>query len=98
VSGVSAGAEESVAALSQEKEVPFIGPSALLPQRGLPLNRYVFYLLPGLKEQAGTLVNFAARKADPQKSRVAIICPDAEFSRQIAKSIEDQGRSLRGAR
>ncbi len=94
VSGLTAGAEESVAALSQEKEVPFIGPSALLPQRGLPLNRYVFYLLPGLKEQARTLVNFAARKADPQKSRVAIICPDADFSRQIAKSIEDQGKKL----
>lgn len=94
VSGLTAGAEESVAALSQEKEVPFIGPSALLPQRGLPLNRYVFYLLPGLKEQARTLVNFAARKADPKKSRVAIICPDAEFSRQIAKSIEDQGKKL----
>jgi len=94
VSGLTAGAEESVASLSQEKEVPFIGPSALLPQRGLPLNRYVFYLLPGLKEQARTLVNFAARKADPQKSRVAIICPDDEFSRQIAKSIEDQGKRL----
>jgi ABC-type branched-subunit amino acid transport system substrate-binding protein len=94
VSGLTAGAEESVAALSQEKEVPFIGPSALLPQRGLPLNRYVFYLLPGLKEQARTLVNFAARKADPKKSRVAIISPDAEFSRQIAKSIEDQGKKL----
>jgi ABC-type branched-subunit amino acid transport system substrate-binding protein len=94
VSGLTAGAEESVAALSQEKEVPFIGPSALLPQRGLPLNRYVFYLLPGLKEQARALVNFAARKTDPQKSRVAIICPDVDFSRQIAKSIEDQGKKL----
>jgi len=94
VSGLTAGAEESVAALSQEKEVPFIGPSALLPQRGLPLNRYVFYLLPGLKEQARTLVNFAARKADRQKSRVAIICPDTEFSREIGKSIKDQAKKL----
>jgi ABC-type branched-subunit amino acid transport system substrate-binding protein len=94
VSGLTAGTEESVAALSQEKEVPFIGPSALLPQRGLPVNRYVFYLLPGLKEQARALVNFAARKTDPQKSRVAIICPDADFSRGIAKSIEDQAKKL----
>jgi len=94
VSGLTAGAEESVAALSQEKEVPFIGPSALLPQRGLPLNRYVFYLLPGLKEQARTLVSFAAKKADPKKSRVAIICPDTAFSRPIAESIEDQGKKL----
>jgi ABC-type branched-subunit amino acid transport system substrate-binding protein len=67
VSGLTAGAEEDVATLSKDREVPFIGPSALLPQRGLPLNRYVFYLLPGLKEQAMTLVSFAAKKADPKK-------------------------------
>ena len=94
VSGLTAGAEEAVATLSKDREVPFIGPSALLLQRGLPLNRYVFYLLPGLKEQAMTLVRFAAKKGDPKKSRVAIICPDTEFSRQIAKSIEDQGKKL----
>src|SRR4030095_6463240 len=72
VSGLTAGADNGVAALTQEKEVPFIGPSTLLPQRGLPLNRYVFYLLPGLKEQDRTLVNFAAKKTDPKKSRAAI--------------------------
>ena len=94
VSGLIAGADTGVAALSQEREVPFVGPFTLLPQRGLPLNRYVFYLLPGLKEQARTLVTFAAKKTDPKKSRVAIICPDADFSRQIAASIEDQGKKL----
>src|SRR5215218_6971813 len=94
VSGLTAGAEEEVATLSKDREVPFIGPSTLLPQRGLPLNRYVFYLLPGLKEQARTLVNFAAKKTDPKKSRVAIVCPDADFSRGIARSIEDQAKKL----
>jgi ABC-type branched-subunit amino acid transport system substrate-binding protein len=94
VSGLTAGAEEEVAALSKDREIPFIGPSTLLPQRGLPLNRYVFYLLPGLKEQARTLVNFAAKKTDPQKSRVAILCPDADFSRGIARAIEDQANKL----
>jgi ABC-type branched-subunit amino acid transport system substrate-binding protein len=94
VSGLTAGADTSVATLSQEREVPLIGPTTLLPQRGLPLNRYVFYLLPGLKEQARTLVTFAAKKTDPTKSRAALICPDADFSRQIAVSIEDQGKKL----
>jgi ABC-type branched-subunit amino acid transport system substrate-binding protein len=94
VSGLIAGADTNVAALSQEKEIPFIGPSTLLPQRGLPLNRYVFYLLPGLKEQAKTLVNFSAKKTDPKASRVAILCPDADFTRQIASSIEAQGKKL----
>ncbi|HYV12877.1 MAG TPA: ABC transporter substrate-binding protein, partial [Pyrinomonadaceae bacterium] len=40
VSGLSAGVEDGAAALTQEKEVPFIGPSALMPQRGSPVNRY----------------------------------------------------------
>ena len=94
VSGLTAGAEEDVASLSKDREVPLIGPSTLLPQRGLPLNRYVFYLLPGLKEQARTLVNFAAKKRNPKTSRVAIVCPDADFSRGIAKNIEDQAKKL----
>src|ERR1044071_4468464 len=92
VSGLSAGAEDGVAALTQEKEVPFIGPSTLLPQRGAPVNRYVFYLLPGLKEQARALVTFAGKKTDAANSRVAIVSPDMEFNRGIAVSVEEQGK------
>jgi ABC-type branched-subunit amino acid transport system substrate-binding protein len=92
VSGLTAGAENGVAALTQEKEVPLVGPSTLLPQRGLPLNRYIFYLLPGLKEQARALTVFAARKTDPPKSRAAIVSPDAEFNRSIAATIEEQAK------
>src|SRR5215470_1569352 len=73
VSGLTAGAEDGVAALSREREVPFIGPSTLLPERAAPLNRYVFYLLAGLKEQARSLVNFAARKSDLKAAHVAIV-------------------------
>ena len=94
VSGLAAGAGADVAAFSQEREVPWIGPSTLLPQRNLPLNRYVFYLLPGLKEQARTLVNFAAKRTDAKKASVAIICPDDDFSRQISGSIEEQAKKL----
>lgn len=90
VSGLSAGEEDGVAALTQEKEVPFIGPSTLMPQRGAPVNRYVFYLLPGLKEQARALAVFASRKTAAANSRVAIISPDAEFNRGIVASVEEQ--------
>ena len=95
VSGLTAGAEDGIAALAQEKEVPFIGPSTLLPQRGLPLNRYIFYLLPGLKEQARALATFAGKKTDAAKSHVAILSPDTEFNRTIAAAIEDQAKKLR---
>ena len=91
VSGLTAGADEGVAALSREREVPLIGPSTLLPERALPLNRYVFYLLAGLKEQARSLVNFAAKKSD---LRVALVSPDSEFSSGIAATIEDQEKKL----
>ena len=94
VSGLSAGAEDGVAALTQEKEVPFVGPSALMPQRGLPVNRYVFYLLPGLKEQARALTTFAAKKSDITNSRVAIVSPEVEFNRNIVASIEEQAKKI----
>lgn len=92
VSGLTAGAEDAVASLTQEKEVPFVGPSTLLPQRGLPLNRYIFYLLPGLKEQARALAVFAAKKIEPSKSRVAIVSPDFEFNRSIVATVEGQAK------
>lgn len=94
VSGLTAGAEEGVADLIQEKEVPFIGPSTLLPQRGLPLNRYVFYLLSGLKEQACALVMSVARKHDAAKTRAAILSPDVEFDRNIAATMEEQANKV----
>ena len=95
VSGLTAGAEDGVAALTHEKEVPFVGPSTLLPQRSLPLNRYIFYLLPGLKEQARALALFAARKGEPLKSRAAIVSPDVEFNRGIAATVEEQAKTSR---
>lgn len=95
VSGLTAGAEDGVAVLTQEKEVPFVGPSTLLPQRGLPLNRYIFYLLPGLKEQARALGTFASKKTDATNSHVAIVAPELEFNRNIATALEDQTKKLR---
>src|SRR5687768_15390724 len=95
VSGLTAGAEDGVAALTQEKEIPVIGPSSLLPQRGLPLNRYIFYLLPGLKEQGRALVNFAAKKNDASKLNAAIVSPEMDFNRSIATTMEEQMKKLR---
>jgi ABC-type branched-subunit amino acid transport system substrate-binding protein len=95
VSGLMAGAEDGVTGLTQEKEIPFVGPSTLLPQRGLPLNRYVFYLLPGLKEQARALTLFAAKKTPAAGSRAAIISPNAEFNRGIAATVKEQAEKSR---
>ena len=51
-------------------------------------------MLPGLKEQARSLVNFAAKKSDLQKAQVAVISPDSEFNKAIATSVEEQEKKL----
>lgn len=94
VSGLTAGAEDGVAALTQEKEIPYIGPSTLLPQRGAPVNRYIFYLLSGLKEQARALTIFAGKKTNAANARVAILSPAPDFNRSIAATIEEQASKL----
>lgn len=94
VSGLTAGAEDGVASLTQEKEVPFVGPSTLLPQRGLPVNRYIFYLLSGLNEQARALATFASKKTDAANSNVAIVSPDIEFNKNIAGAIAERANKL----
>src|SRR6185369_3169836 len=57
VSGLSAGNDPQLAALARTEEIPIIGPSTLLPHLENPANKYLFYLLPGVAEQAMSLVN-----------------------------------------
>jgi ABC-type branched-subunit amino acid transport system substrate-binding protein len=89
VGGMSAGADKELAALTQEAEVPFIGPATLLPQTGFQTNRYIFYLLPGMSEQARALFNFGAQRQPLAKARVAIVYPDGEVTAETATVIEE---------
>ena len=80
VGGLSAGADKQIAALAREEEIPFVGPATLSPQVEHPPNRYVFYLLPGVSEQASALVNFADQQYGLKKQRSAILYPTTELS------------------
>ena len=97
VSGLTAGVDDEISALTMERELPFVGPSTLLPYRRSPLNRYLFYLLPGLNEQGRALVNAAARKTDPTTLKAAIVSPDAELNRNVGGSIQRQTNDLHWA-
>ncbi len=90
VSGFSAGADKELASLTQESEIPFIGPSTLLPQTGFQTNRYIFYLLPGTTEQARALVNFGAQRQLFAKARVAIVSGEGAITTTAATAIEEQ--------
>jgi ABC-type branched-subunit amino acid transport system substrate-binding protein len=94
VGGLSAGADREIAALAQEQEVPFVGPSTLLTQVGFGTNRYVFYLLPGVGEQARALVNFSARRQTVGKAGAALIYQEGEIGAAAAAAVEDQCRKV----
>lgn len=60
-----AGADAEMASLFQEKQIPVVGPFTLYPKEAFPLNRYVFYLLPGIDVQTQALARFAAAAGWP---------------------------------
>ena len=86
IGGVSAGADKQIGSLAREEEIPFIGPATLLPQAEQPPNRYVFYLLPGVSEQAMALVNFADQQLDAKKVRAAVVYPNTELPAAAAEA------------
>jgi ABC-type branched-subunit amino acid transport system substrate-binding protein len=75
VASAFAGAEEELADLAAEQELPVIGALTASPRAGPPLNRYVFYLLPGLAEQARALVEAAAGGLDGTSGRLGLLVP-----------------------
>lgn len=69
-----AGADEGMATLFAEKEVPVVGPFTLHPREAFPLNRYVFYLLPGTEVQGQALVRFVRGRGEG-KPQAALVAP-----------------------
>lgn len=70
-----AGADEEMASLFQSKEIPVVGPFTLHPRETFPLNRYVFYLLPGVETQGQALVRFVRNHWPAEMPRPAIVAP-----------------------
>jgi ABC-type branched-subunit amino acid transport system substrate-binding protein len=94
VGGLSAGADAQLATLARNEEIPFIGPSTLLPHSETPVNRYLFYLLPGVAEQAVSLVNFAAAKPELRKALAAIVYGDNSLGLAAAAAADEQTKSI----
>ncbi len=94
VSGLSAGADQELAALTREAEIPFVGAATLLTQTSARENRSLFHLLPGVGPQARALVSFAVRNPELKKSRLAIVHSENELALAAAMALEDQARKL----
>ncbi len=88
------GAEEPLAALVEERELPVVGPFTMHPQLGFPMNRYVFYLYSGYEQQARALVDYGA-EVFPAAKKVVVVAPDAvqdEALDGVAEAARSQGR------
>lgn len=92
VGGLSAGADAQLAAFARTEQIPFIGPSTLLPHVEAPVNRYVFYLLPGVADQAVSLVNFAV--AQPENTPIAIVHSDSTLGVAAANAAAEQAKRV----
>lgn len=90
VGALIAGADKEVVSLLEGKEVPLVGPFTFLPQAEYPLNRHIFYLLSGIKEQARALVKFADKNLRTQNVRLAIVYPENEISTEVSLAIEKE--------
>src|SRR6185369_15507610 len=94
ISGLSAGADKELAAVTRDTETPFLGAATLLTQTSAQENRNLFYLLPGAGQQARALIDFAARNAELKKSRLAIVHAEDELAKAAVASIDDEARKL----
>lgn len=85
-----AGADEEIASLVQSQEIPLVGAFTLYPQVAFPLNRYVFYLESGLKDQGRALAAFAAQRYAAKNPPTAIIRVEENTARSVAQAIRTE--------
>lgn len=76
--------------IAEKKGIPIIGPFTLFPVEDLSLNRYIFYILSGLREQAEALVNFASKNVKPTNlNNMGIVYPARKDISVVVKSLTE---------
>jgi mono/diheme cytochrome c family protein len=85
VLGDFTGAEAEIADILRVTQTPGIATLAPLPEPGLPLSAFTFYLDDGLKEEVDSLVRFSAERYPRKDLTVAIVESDHASSGQAAR-------------
>ena len=86
VSPLTSGMEQDVGALAERLRVPVVGPVTLRTQATQEINRYTFFVLPGLAEQARVLAEFATKQLKLIDPAVAVVHPDDAELRQVGEA------------
>jgi len=78
LSTLTPGMEREVASLAEEEHIPLVGPFTMFPLESTSLNRSVFYLFPGLREQTRALAGFAKNRFGGENLRPALVYPSSK--------------------
>jgi ABC-type branched-subunit amino acid transport system substrate-binding protein len=90
VNPFSMGIEMELARLAEQTRVPIVGPFTLSPDTAPEVNRYTFFLLPGLREQGRVLAEFAAMELKLADPPAAILYADTQGYPELAEAVEAQ--------
>ena len=87
-----AGADEEIAELANAAGLPIVGPQTQYPLAASQLNRSVFYLFPGLREEGMVLLDFSAG-AGPGKGRpIALVSPADSVAKAVVDAVLEAAR------
>lgn len=85
VSPITSGMEREIGQLAEQLKVPVVGPFTLRTLVTQEINRYTFFVLPGLAEQARVLADFAPKQLKLVDPGVAVVHPDEAELKQVAE-------------
>jgi ABC-type branched-subunit amino acid transport system substrate-binding protein len=86
-------AEQKLAAMAQASKVPLVGLLALsVPSE--PVNREVFYLLPGFQQLEQELVRFAASREKAAMGKTAVVVADSKLQTDVAAAMQATWKEL----
>jgi ABC-type branched-subunit amino acid transport system substrate-binding protein len=92
VGAMIAGAETEVVSLVNEQQVPLVGPQTLITQSGVPVNHYVFYILPGIECQTQALVKFVANQSGAKRPTIGVVYSETKLNSKVSEGIQEQSR------
>lgn len=86
-------AEQKLAAVAQASKIPLVGLLALsVPSE--PVNREVFYLLPGFQQLEQELVRFAATREKSTVEKTAVVVADSKLETDLAPAMQTTWKEL----
>lgn len=85
------GFDDHLPQICAAEKIPAVGPFTLFPVNMMALNKQVFYLYPGIREQAAALIDFSASKLPLKKPHMAVVFAGRENLEGLAQEAEERG-------